>query len=226
MSISTYYVATNGKDTNPGTLDLPFKTIQHAVSVLDAGDSVYIRGGTYREAISIEDLHGTKDNPITIQNYNDEEVIISGAKEITTPWEVHEGQIWKTKVDFDISQLFLDDKMLTGARWPNISKDWDQPDDSNGYSATPNSFWDLKTRADINLENHIPGGLNFEDLGEEHRLSELGFSLEGAMFIPHFADQRGEILKHSAGESTFEIAPHTGTNPPFHIVDGYKDTEL
>ena len=139
---NNYYVSISGDDSNPGTLDLPFRTIQHATSIVEAGDTVHIRGGTYREKISIENLHGTKDNPITFKNYNDEEVVVSGAKVVDTPWEIHEGNIWKTTVDYDISQLFLDDKMLTGARWPNITKDWDQPDETNGYN--PVSYTHLR----------------------------------------------------------------------------------
>ncbi|MDP6190920.1 MAG: DUF1565 domain-containing protein [Gammaproteobacteria bacterium] len=44
-----FYVATNGDDTNPGTIEAPFKTIQHAVSAVRPGDIVNIRAGTYRE---------------------------------------------------------------------------------------------------------------------------------------------------------------------------------
>ena len=226
MTANNYYVATDGDNLNAGTLEAPFKTIQHAVSIVEPGSTVYIKGGIYREELIIEDVYGTEDNQITFKNFNDEDVLITGAKEINTPWTVHSGNIWKTTVDFDVSQLFLDDKMLTGARWPNITKDWDQPDDTNGYNPTPDSFWDLSTRAEINLENHIAGGLNFEDLGEVHSLADLDFSVEGAMYIPHFADQRGEILRHNAGESTFEIAPHTGKNEPFAVVDGYARSEL
>ncbi len=220
-----FYVSISGDDSNPGTLELPFRTIQHATSIVEAGDTVHIRGGTYREKISIDNLHGTTDNPITFKNYNDEEVVVSGAKVIDTPWEIHEGNIWKTTVDYDISQLFLDDKMLTGARWPNIEKDWDQPDDSNGYNPTPNSFWDLNTRAEINVQDHFAGGLQFEDLEQNHSLSDLGFSVQGAMYVPHFADQRGEILEHKAGEKSFKIAAHTGKNAPFAVVDGTRNSE-
>lgn len=42
-----YYVATNGNDLNPGTIDLPFLTWAKAWSVVEAGDTVYIRGGIY-----------------------------------------------------------------------------------------------------------------------------------------------------------------------------------
>ena len=42
-----YYVATTGSDSNAGTLAQPFATLQKGVNVAVAGDTVYIRGGTY-----------------------------------------------------------------------------------------------------------------------------------------------------------------------------------
>jgi len=42
-----YYVATDGSDSNPGTVDQPFETVGQAQSRASAGDLVCIRGGTY-----------------------------------------------------------------------------------------------------------------------------------------------------------------------------------
>ena len=42
-----FYVAPTGSDTAPGTLEAPFATLQKAVSVAGAGDTVWIRSGTY-----------------------------------------------------------------------------------------------------------------------------------------------------------------------------------
>lgn len=44
-----YYVATDGNDSNPGTIDLPWKTWGKAfnASEVDPGDTVYFRGGVY-----------------------------------------------------------------------------------------------------------------------------------------------------------------------------------
>jgi hypothetical protein len=42
-----YYVATTGSDSNAGTMAAPFATMQKGADVAGAGDTVYIRGGTY-----------------------------------------------------------------------------------------------------------------------------------------------------------------------------------
>jgi hypothetical protein len=78
---NNYYVATSGNDNNPGTDALPFRTIQKAVSLLQAGDTVYIKAGTYTETISIYgpgSPSGTASNYITVRNYGNDEVIIDG----------------------------------------------------------------------------------------------------------------------------------------------------
>jgi hypothetical protein len=42
-----YYVATTGSDSNPGTQDQPWATVNHAAEVLRPGEMVLVRGGTY-----------------------------------------------------------------------------------------------------------------------------------------------------------------------------------
>lgn len=46
-SATIYYVATTGSDANSGTIGSPFLTIQRAQTSVVAGDTVYVRGGTY-----------------------------------------------------------------------------------------------------------------------------------------------------------------------------------
>jgi len=44
---STYFVASNGSDVGPGTINRPWATINHAAENANAGDMVVVRGGHY-----------------------------------------------------------------------------------------------------------------------------------------------------------------------------------
>ncbi len=44
----TFYVSAAGSDTSSGTIDQPFISISKAYSIAVAGDSIIVRGGTYR----------------------------------------------------------------------------------------------------------------------------------------------------------------------------------
>jgi uncharacterized repeat protein (TIGR02059 family) len=46
-SAKTYYVATTGKDGNPGTIDAPWGSWQKGFETAQAGDTVFFRGGAY-----------------------------------------------------------------------------------------------------------------------------------------------------------------------------------
>jgi hypothetical protein len=118
-----YYVdGTNGNDqTGDGSFSDPWETIQKAADTADAGDTVYIRAGTYRETVTPANS-GTSGNPITFKPYNDETVTISGTDEVTGSWTQHDGDIYKTTVEMDMgskNQVFIDGDMMYLARWPN-----------------------------------------------------------------------------------------------------------
>jgi hypothetical protein len=74
----TYYVSTAGSDSNDGlSLDAPFQTIRKAAQTVQPGDTVFVRAGSYNESISMKNS-GTKKEPITFRNYNEEEPVIDG----------------------------------------------------------------------------------------------------------------------------------------------------
>ena len=78
---SDYYVDTNNgsaSDSNPGTSSQPWKTITKANKTLVAGDTVYIKAGTYASYIAPINS-GTSSNRITYRNYGNDTVTISGA---------------------------------------------------------------------------------------------------------------------------------------------------
>src|SRR5687767_3809373 len=44
---SVYHVATDGNDSGPGTEEDPWRTLQRAANVVQAGDDVLVRPGNY-----------------------------------------------------------------------------------------------------------------------------------------------------------------------------------
>ncbi len=50
--LRTIYVARDGNDMNPGTMERPFRTIHRALGLLEAGVLLYLRAGEYRERLS------------------------------------------------------------------------------------------------------------------------------------------------------------------------------
>ncbi|MEU4423436.1 right-handed parallel beta-helix repeat-containing protein [Actinoplanes sp. NPDC024001] len=86
---TTVYVATNGNDANSGTLSAPLATIQKAISVVPAGGTVAVRGGTYALSANIQITRsGTAGAPLTLTSHAGEKVIIDGEALAYTPGAV------------------------------------------------------------------------------------------------------------------------------------------
>ncbi|KAH6725047.1 pectate lyase [Leptodontidium sp. 2 PMI_412] len=77
---ATFYVSPSGSDSAAGTLAAPYKSIQVAVNKAVAGDTIYLRAGTYSPTtnIQIKSKSGTASAPITLSSYSGEKVIIDG----------------------------------------------------------------------------------------------------------------------------------------------------
>lgn len=63
---AVYYVDPAGDDANPGAVDQPWQTIQHAATVLQPGDTVTVQPGVYVESVVITQS-GTATDAITYQ---------------------------------------------------------------------------------------------------------------------------------------------------------------
>ena len=114
-----YFVATDGSDDAPGTRSRPLRTIQKAASLMQAGDTCFIRGGTYRETV-VQERSGKEGRPIRFVAHPGELVTLCGMEPVRGPWSVHSEAIYKTKVDRAFIQLFADGRLMFEARWPNI----------------------------------------------------------------------------------------------------------
>ncbi len=73
---ATYHVATGGSDAGAGSQSAPWKTLKHALEVLQPGDTLKVAAGTYREKLTITRGGDATAGPITLQA--DGAVIISG----------------------------------------------------------------------------------------------------------------------------------------------------
>ena len=82
---NTYYVATNGNDTNTGTLAMPFRTIQKAADIVGAGDTVIVRDGVYMDTdgddiVIYVKRGGSASAPVIFRSENKWGAVIDGTK--------------------------------------------------------------------------------------------------------------------------------------------------
>lgn len=78
MYTGTYHVAMTGSDSNPGTSERPWRTIQHAADALSPGNIVYVHDGVYTESVLISHS-GSSGNPITFAAYPGENTALDGS---------------------------------------------------------------------------------------------------------------------------------------------------
>ena len=79
VAATTHYVAPDGSDTNPGTEEAPFRTVQQGTKHAGPGDTVYIRAGTY-------DLSGfstTIDRPLSLIGEDKKSTVLANGGTLT-----------------------------------------------------------------------------------------------------------------------------------------------
>jgi len=94
-----YYLATNGSDSNNGSLAAPFGTFHYAHNHLSPGDTLYIRGGTYIQPWWDFDFTaaGTAGARILVSAYQGETVIFDNCIAVSWTWDGSAfGGSWKT----------------------------------------------------------------------------------------------------------------------------------
>jgi len=120
----SWIVAPWGNDGSAGTLAAPFRTIQRAATLANWGDTVLIRGGTYRE--TVHPAH----SGVTFTRYGNESVTVSGA-DVVSGFSGYRGGIYDARMPWTLGegndQVFVDGRMVNEARWPNTSSDLSHP---------------------------------------------------------------------------------------------------
>jgi hypothetical protein len=70
LAAATFYVATDGSDSNPGSASAPFRTLQQAANAAFAGDTVIVRDGSYghENAVTGGDSSDNESSPVVLYN--------------------------------------------------------------------------------------------------------------------------------------------------------------
>lgn len=109
---STYYVATNGSDANPGTAGSPWLTIQHAVDTIASGDTVSVGPGVFgRVAITTDGVTvvGTG-SPGALQTVVDPSLLVTNGWVAAS--EVGGGCYKHTGLPFETKNLMVGDQRV------------------------------------------------------------------------------------------------------------------
>lgn len=91
-----FYVAKNGNNNNPGTEEKPWLTITKAANTLVAGETVYVKAGTYKEQVTVRNS-GSPGKYITFAAHPGDTVVLDGTGLSMEDWS---GLFWIKKLNF------------------------------------------------------------------------------------------------------------------------------
>jgi autotransporter-associated beta strand protein len=191
---ANWYVATNGSDSAAGTLVAPLRTITKAFNKAGIGDTIQVRGGTYREAVALVGKSGSAGSPITLTSYTNETPILSGLDLQTLSWTTNSGisNVWvATYTGGAFEQMFVDGKPMLEARWPNV------PLDTNGnWNFFSSNVW---ATVDTN-------GNSYGTVSDAH-LAATGWNITGWRAVLNVSHQYYTwtriVTNHTAGSAIF-----------------------
>ena len=196
-------------DENPGTEDLPFRTINHAAQVAQPGERVWIHAGIYRELVA--PLHSGQgpDRMIAYEAVPGEQVVIKGSRVLEGRWERSSRQVGEgapSEFSRKLWMLTLPDSLFAA-----------------GYNpfATPNATneeidlmpWALPWKG--RLPYTLPRGLLFQD---GRRLVQLA-SYEDLVRLP------GSYWVAADGK-TVHIHAFGGGDPNGHVFEAAVQPHL
>ena len=103
--VKRFYIAVNGKDSNNGSVDQPFATLEAAQSAVRAAKKngtitpieVVVRGGTYYLKQTIEftpEDSGTISAPVIWKAADGEKVVLSGGRRLIGMWKKGSDGVW------------------------------------------------------------------------------------------------------------------------------------
>ncbi len=127
ISAQPYYVAPNGSDTAPGTLEAPFGSLPRAQKAArQKPGPVFLRGGTYylsEPLVFTAADSGTSDAPVIYQAYPNETPVFSGGVKLDRlQWRPSSNGVFVAEVPADLQteEIFVNGERQILARYPNF----------------------------------------------------------------------------------------------------------
>ena len=200
LHATEFYVSPNGTDEAAGTLDAPLRTIQQSFQKAGPGDTIFLREGTYREAVTLKTKSGKEGAPITLKAYQGEKPVLSGLDILKLSWaETAQTGIYVADLDAkSVLQLFYNGKPMLEARWP------DCPKDSNGDW----NFFSPDIWASADTSGNSYGTLACE------ALAKTGWDVTGALALLNVDHQffcwTRPVLTHTAGSGVITYEKDLG----------------
>jgi parallel beta-helix repeat protein len=226
----TYYVSLQGNNTNTGSENQPWQTIQFAVNQAIPGDTIIVHAGTYQENVHITRA-GEPDNPISLIAAESEGVLINGRAD---PALIGEGNYWvlrgfelTSKADrtLRIGSSFwkIQENKITGAVyfWGNNNLFEDNVVDGSQHAGNENGVMDdgpsshhnifrRNTVHDFNLRGFWSQWLTHDNLFEENEVfnitaeTGMGIDLDAASNVGYRHTVRGNII-HNCAQTGIEL---------------------
>ena len=115
------HVSKEGNDSAVGDHSHPYLTISKAASVAQAGDTIIVHAGTYREWV--KPLRGgiSDSKRITYRAAPDEEVLIKGSERIVS-WKRQAGGVWEVKLPNTFFGKYNPYGLKVSGGWLNYGK--------------------------------------------------------------------------------------------------------
>lgn len=165
---ATYYVATTGNNSNPGTSSQPWRTVAYAASKMVAGDTTYVKGGTYSEVYIQFGNSGTQSAPIKLLNAPGQFPIINFIDSTSTRQirfqnrsGYQKGINWITIEGFEIRNGYVGIKIVNGQNL-TIQRNWIHHNRSQGVYGNGTKV--LINRNKINHNGNFAGCANGSSL--------------------------------------------------------------
>jgi len=231
---TNWFVAPTGSG-DIGSQAAPFGSIQTAFNKAEPGDTIFLRAGRYHESTVVTaGKSGSAGSPITLTNFEDEKVIIDGSQSLADlggiSWQTlpENNNIFKTTINKDIWQLWVDNKMAIVARWPNVTVGHPTDDiqlQTDAVTPVANTWWDIN-----GTWGHMVNEWNYDSEKNEgtvenntfyHDLENYPGSFTGGSIILNYHSETQfsrKIVNHDKGSNKII---HEGVNDPHDKSKGH-----